>query len=132
LLDYFVTDGCGEGIWKENIVSISTRPITLPNWTEETHKKYQTLFDYKTCGNMQQKMLIKCQMANSLDVSRSEVLQGSQKASSSPNGMSSIKVARSAGDLFQRQCSSRAADILCTFVVTYKSSLMCQVENREI
>ena len=107
---YMVPDGCGEGIWEVNILSISSRPtayITVQRkntkiiktfgalveiWTQCKGKKkncryiksfhndrtrhYLTIRPAEICSK---KMLIKCQMANSLDVARAEVLQGSQK-----------------------------------------------------
>ena len=54
------------------------------------------------------------------------------KASSSPRGMSGIKVGFSVGDLFQSQGSGRTDDILCTFVVKYTSIRKCQIEKREM
>jgi len=40
--DYLVTNGCGEGIWEENILSISTRPTTYLTG-QRKHKKYQDI-----------------------------------------------------------------------------------------
>jgi hypothetical protein len=147
-----------EGIYRVHFDA----PNQLPNWTEEKlkvsrHSVPWSRFELKTMVKKifryiksfhndrirhyltikpaeicSKKMLIKCQTANSLDFSRGEVFQGSQKQAAPRMECPVERLPTVWGDLYGWECSSRVAGILCTFVVTYRSTLTCQIENKEM